>query len=73
LRRERERSVRFLITVSFHDPLLHDICIDLDRAERHYGRVEAEALVTLISDAHALENAEQLIDLHAGEIIVLGI
>lgn len=60
-----------MITISFHDPALHDICTDLDRAEREYGRMEAQALVTLISDAHALENAEQLIELHAGEIIVL--
>lgn len=60
-----------MITISFQDPLLHDICTDLDRAERQYGRVEAQALVTLISDAHALENAEQLIDLHAGEIFML--
>ncbi|MXO53292.1 hypothetical protein GRI47_04630 [Erythrobacter pelagi] len=60
-----------MITVSFHDQLLHDICTDLDRAERQYGRVEAQALVTFISDAHALDHAEQLIDLHAGEIIVL--
>ena len=71
MRREGKRSIRSLITVSFHDPMLHDICTDLDRAERQYGRVEAQALVTLISDAHALENAEQLIDLHAGEIFVL--
>ena len=60
-----------MITVSFHDQLLHDICTDLDRAERQYGRVEAQALVTFISDAHALDHAEQLIDLHAGETIVL--
>lgn len=60
-----------MITVSFHDPFLHDICTDLDRAEGQYGRVEAQALVTLISDAHALENAEQLIDLHVGELFVL--
>lgn len=60
-----------MITVSFHDPVLHDICTDLNRAEEQYGRVEAQALVTLISDAHALENAQQLIDLHAGEIFVL--
>lgn len=60
-----------MITVSFQDPLLHDICTDLDRAENQYGRVEAQALVTLISDAHALENAQELIDLHAGEIFVL--
>ena len=60
-----------MITISFHDPMLHDICIDLDRAERHYGRMEAQALVTLISDAHALENARELIDLHDGEIFIL--
>jgi hypothetical protein len=60
-----------LITVSFQDPLLHNICTDLDRAERQYGRVEAQALVTLISDAHALENGQELIDLHEGQIFVL--
>lgn len=60
-----------LITVSFHDALLHDICTDLDRAEKHYGRVEAQALVTLISEAQALENAQELIDLHDGDIFVL--
>jgi len=60
-----------LIILSFQDSRLHDICTDLDRAERHYGRVEAQALVTLISDAHALENAQELIDLHEGEIFVL--
>lgn len=60
-----------MITISFHDPFLHDICTDLDRAEKQYGRVEAQALVTLISDAQALENVQELIDLHDGEIFVL--
>jgi len=58
-----------LITLSFEDQLVHDACTDLDRAERLYGRVEAEDLVTLISDALALENARELIDLHGGIII----
>jgi hypothetical protein len=58
-----------LITLSFEDQLLHDACTDLGRAERLYGRVEAEDLVTLISDALALENARELIDLHGGIII----
>jgi hypothetical protein len=60
-----------LITFSFQDSLLHDTCTDLDRAEREYGRVGAQALVTLISDAHALENGQELIDLHGDEIIIL--
>lgn len=58
-----------MITLSFEDQLVHDACTDLDRAERLYGRVEAEDLVTLISDALALENAQELIDLHGGIII----
>lgn len=58
-----------MITLSFEDQLVHDTCTDLDRAERLYGRVAAEDLVTLISDALALENAGQLIDLHGGIII----
>lgn len=67
----RWKCLAALMIVSFHSPLLHDICTDLDRAERQYGRVEAQALVTLISDAHALENAQDLIDLHDGEIFIL--
>ena len=57
-----------MIVLSFDDEQLHDICTDLGRAERLYGRVEAEALIMLIADALALENAEDLIDLHGGII-----
>jgi hypothetical protein len=62
-----------LITLSFEDQRVHDACTDLDRAERLYGRVEAEDLVTLISDALALENAQELLDLHGGIIIQEGV
>lgn len=58
-----------MITLSFEDQMVHDACTDLDLAERLYGRVEAEDLVTLFSDALALENAQELIDLHGGIII----
>lgn len=58
-----------MITLSFDNQLVHDACTDLDRAERLYGRVEAEDLVALISDALALENAQELISLHGGIII----
>ena len=58
-----------MITLSFEDQLDHDTCIDLGRAERLYGRLEAEDLVTLISDALALENARDLIDLHGGIVV----
>lgn len=66
-----QKRLDTLITVSFRDRSLHDICTDLNLAERLYGRVEAQALVTLISDAHALENAQELIDLHDGQIFIL--
>lgn len=55
-----------MITLSFEDQLVHDACTDLARAEQLYGRVEAEDLVSLISDALALENARELIDLYQG-------
>lgn len=59
-----------MITLSFEDQFVHDTCTDLERAEKLYGRVAAEELVTLIADALALQNARDLIDLHGSAQVV---
>jgi hypothetical protein len=56
-----------LIYISFEGEALHGICVDLDKAEQAYGSVAAQALVTLISDAEALETAGELIDWLGGD------
>lgn len=56
------RGRRALITISFEDQLLHDTCVDLQRAEQLFGSVHAGALVTFISDATAFENAGELLE-----------
>lgn len=51
-----------MITISFETQQLHDDCVNLQRAEQLFGSINAEALVTFLSDAAAFENAEELID-----------
>lgn len=59
-----------MITISFEDQSLHDLCVDLHRAEQLFGSVHASALVTFISDVVALENAGELIDFLGGDVEV---
>ena len=51
-----------MITISFEAQALHDVCVNLQRAEQLLGSIHAESLVTLISEAMAFENAQELID-----------
>jgi len=50
-----------LITVSFENQALHDDCVNLQRADLLFGSVNAEALVSFLSDATAFENVDELI------------
>lgn len=52
-----------MIIISFDSQALHDLCVNLEHAEQLLGSTNAEALVTFISDAQALENVEELIEL----------
>lgn len=51
-----------MIIISFEDLPLHDICVDLERAEQLLGSISAAALVNFISDALAFENVGELAD-----------
>jgi len=57
-----------LINISFEDAALHDLCVDLDRAEKVFGSISASALVNFISDANAFESVRELIDFIGGDI-----
>lgn len=59
-----------MITVSFEDQNLHDVCVELERAEQLLGSIHAAALVTLISDIMALDHAEQLMDFLGDDVEV---
>lgn len=50
-----------MITVSFENQALHDDCVNLQRADLLLGSVNAEALVSFLSDAAAFENVGELI------------
>lgn len=50
-----------MIIISFENQVLHDSCVELERAEQLFGSVHAGALVTFLSDAWAFENACELI------------
>lgn len=50
-----------MITISFDTQQLHDDCVDLERADLLLGSINAEALVTFLSDAAAFENVGELI------------
>ncbi len=51
-----------MITISFEDQTLHDTCVDLVRAEQHYGSLSAAALVNFISEAMAFDHVGELIE-----------
>lgn len=51
--------------------MLHETCVNLEKAEQAYGSVSAAALVTFLSDAESLENVGELMDLMGDEIIIL--
>lgn len=57
-----------MIIISFEDDPLHDLCVDLERAEQMFGTVSASALVTFISDAIAFDNVRELMDYLGGDI-----
>lgn len=57
-----------MITISFETQQLHDDCVNLQRAEQLFGSINAEALVTFLSDAAAFENAGELIDFLDGQV-----
>lgn len=57
-----------MITISFDSQQLHDDCVNLQRAEQLFGSINAEALVTFLSDAAAFENVGELIEFLDGQI-----
>ena len=61
-----------LINISFANDSLHDVCVDLERAELRFGTVSAGALTSFIADAESLENAAELIDFYGDEIEISG-
>jgi hypothetical protein len=60
-----------LITISFETAELHDCCVSLQRAEQLYGTVDAQALVTFLADAAALENVAELLDILGSTVDIL--
>lgn len=57
-----------MITISFNTQQLHDDCVNLQRADLLLGSVNAEALVTFLSDAAAFENVGELIAFFGEEV-----
>lgn len=57
-----------MINITFEGEPLHEICVDLHKAEQAYGSIAAAALVTFLSDAHAFESADELIDFFGKDI-----
>lgn len=60
-----------MINISFEGEPLHEICVDLSKAEQAYDSVTAAALVAFISDAHAFETVSELIELLGDDIKIL--
>lgn len=56
--------------VSFGTARLKEICLVLSEAEVALGTVNAKALVSIIADIEALENAEEVLDLMDGTVQV---
>lgn len=54
--------------ISFGCDELLEACESLEHAERKYGRIAAEALVTLLSDTTDLDRADELIALFDNDI-----
>lgn len=54
--------------MSFENTALHDMCVDLDRAEQMFGSITASALVNFISDAISFENVGELIEFLTGDV-----
>lgn len=48
--------------VSFNSKDVHDCCCDFEIAEANLGSINARALVTILADIEALENAGELLD-----------
>lgn len=60
-----------MINITFEGETLHETCVDLYKAERAYGSIAAESLVTFLSEAQAFETADELIDLLGDDINIL--
>jgi hypothetical protein len=50
------------LIVSYDTTALQQACYVLEQAEQQYGTVHAQALIALIADVEAFENAAELID-----------
>lgn len=61
-----------MITISFEDQPLHDVCVDLARAEQLFGSVSASALVNFISEAMAFENVGELVEFIGDDVEISG-
>lgn len=57
-----------MVIISFENQVLHDSCVELERAEQLFGSVHAGALVTFLSDAWSFENACELIAFLDGSV-----
>ena len=59
-----------MIIISFDSKSLHDSCVTLAAAEDLLGSTHASALISLISDVEAFENAAELIDFLGNQVKV---
>ncbi|RSY89557.1 hypothetical protein DAH66_02565 [Sphingomonas koreensis] len=60
-----------MINITFEGEPLHELCVDLSKAEQAYGSVAAGALVAFISDAQALETVDEMIELLGDDVKIL--
>ncbi len=56
------KEERPLIIFSFKDIDLHDTCTDLARAEERLGRLSAQAMARVFSDASAFDSVAELLE-----------
>lgn len=58
-----------MIVISYRSRELAHSCTKLDMAQHWLGPTNAQALIDLIADAEALENAQALIDFHNAKVL----
>lgn len=62
-----------MLVISFKTQELRDTCHTLENAENRYGSLHAAALVEVLADAEALDNAADFIALYRGSgCVVVG-
>jgi hypothetical protein len=60
------------LIVSFNTQDLRDCCASLERAEAVFGSAHAQELMTVLSDAEAVDPAAELMELYAPDVAVDG-